>query len=148
MDVLIQIKGEKLRTLIMAVVGVIAALMLGVLLATPASASGSGNCSGIDACLYFNSNLAGAKYGDPRGNTRSVENYSGYFGGGNGAGVPVKNNAASVRNLNINYYVKIYYNSNYGGPSQMIPAGKWQNLNATLKNNNASQCFDFYNPCP
>lgn len=122
---------------------------IGLIGATPASATGTGSCDDtIDACLYFNSNLAGAKYGDSRGSTRSIENYTGTFGGGNGAGYPVKNNAASVDNMNYNYSVTIYYNSNYGGPKQKISRNSWANLNSSLKNNNASQCFDTYNVCP
>jgi hypothetical protein len=34
--------------------------------------------------------------------------------------------------------VRVYLNSNYGGPSQLFAVGQWANLNATLKDNNAS----------
>ncbi|MCM2411034.1 peptidase inhibitor family I36 protein [Streptomyces sp. RKAG290] len=123
----------------------VAAIACAVLGASPASATGQGSCDDtVDACLYYNSNYAGPKYGDSRGSTSSVHNYSGTFSNG----YAVKNNAASVKNLNFNYNVRIYYNSNFGGPSQLIKRDTSANLNATLKNNNASQCFDTFNVCP
>ncbi|MGX1883622.1 peptidase inhibitor family I36 protein [Streptomyces sp. NPDC055287] len=123
----------------------VAALTLGLIGASPAVATGQGSCDAtIDACLYYNSNFSGPKFGESRGSTRYPHNYTGTFSNG----YAVKNNAASVNNLNYNYDVRVYFNSNLGGPSQLIKRNTGANLNATLKNNNASQCFNTFNVCP
>jgi peptidoglycan hydrolase-like amidase len=51
--------------------------------------------------------------------------------------VCVKNNAASVWNRT-SKTVRVYFNSNFAGASQDFAPGVKGNLNATLKNNNAS----------
>ncbi|MDX3376152.1 MULTISPECIES: peptidase inhibitor family I36 protein [Streptomyces] len=127
--------------------GAIATAALGLVVVTgaPASATGQNSCDDtIDACLYYNSNYAGPKFGESRGNSVTPHNYTGSFSNG----YAVKNNAASVRNLNYNYSVRIYYNSGNAGPSQLIARNSSANLNATLKNNNASQCFNTRQVCP
>lgn len=58
-----------------------------------------------------------------------------------GAGVAVKNNTASVDNWDFDWGIRQYFNSNYGGASQGIPAGGAANLNGDLKNDNASGKF-------
>ncbi|MCR2053794.1 peptidase inhibitor family I36 protein [Actinomyces bowdenii] len=58
----------------------------------------------------------------------------------------MKNNAASVTNRT-NYLVIVYYNSNYGGRSQVIPAGASADLDSGLKNENASHYLDIPKPC-
>ncbi|MEU0830337.1 peptidase inhibitor family I36 protein [Streptomyces sp. NPDC056231] len=122
-----------------------AALTFALVGASPASATGQGSCDAtIDACLYYNSDFAGPKYGESRGSTSYPHNYTGSFSNG----YTVKNNAASIKNLNYNYDVRVYYNSNLGGPSQLIKRNTGANLNATLKNDNASQCFNTFNVCP
>ncbi|MGH3242723.1 MAG: SpoIID/LytB domain-containing protein, partial [Spirillospora sp.] len=63
-----------------------------------------------------------------------------FKGAGNGKGKCVKNNAASVWNRS-SKTVRVYFNSNYGGKSQAFKAGAKGNLNATLKNQNASHSF-------
>ncbi len=134
--------------------GALTAAALGVgLIAAPAAQAGTCNPSGgIGACLYYNSNYQGAQFQDGAGNSRTPENYGApnwyTFSGGNGSGLYVKNNAASVYNYDTEYSVTIYYNSNNSGPSQYFKRGTGANLNSTLKNNNASQCFDFYAVCP
>ncbi|WP_371493953.1 peptidase inhibitor family I36 protein [Kitasatospora sp. NBC_00374] len=102
----------------------------------------SGNCTSGDACLYFNSNFEGARVGDPgRNNYGTTYTFKSWQGGSNGAGVYTKNNAASVSNFDTNFAVHIWYNSNQAGPVQTIGAWDAANLNATLKNNNASQSW-------
>ena len=49
----------------------------------------------------------------------------------------MKNNAASVWNRT-SRSVRVYFNSNFAGASQVFAAGAMANLNAMLKNNNAS----------
>jgi hypothetical protein len=108
------------------------------------AAEGDGNCvtndagAGGDLCLYYNSNLAGARFNDPY-----TDNYAGWVfkawsGGDAGAGQDVKNNAASVHNYST-VTGDIYYNSNQQGAVQKIAGNSSANLNSTLKNENASQ---------
>ncbi|WP_433893569.1 hypothetical protein [Streptomyces sp. CA-111067] len=102
--------------------------------------------------VYYNSNNAGAVALF----TGNVPNYAGYTSGSNyytyifdtdtaysGHGQAVKNNVASVSNESSTHDFRVYYNSGYAGPSQLIPetgsSGSATNLNSTLKNENASQ---------
>ncbi|GAA4991207.1 hypothetical protein [Kitasatospora paranensis] len=109
------------------------------------SCTDSDNGAGGDACLYFNSNYAGARVGDPYANnyTDSGKTYTfhSWAGGSNGAGVAVKNNAASVSNWDHNLTLHIWYNSNQQGAVQTIGVFGDANLNSTLKNENASQSW-------
>ncbi|QKG24501.1 peptidase inhibitor family I36 protein [Actinomadura verrucosospora] len=121
-----------------AVVTVLAGV---VAVAGPASAaSRDGSCDSGEFCYYFNSNEAGSISDF----TSSLDDYGTtqptcyeFKGAGNGKGVCVKNNAASVWNRT-SHTVRVYYNSNYAGSYQDFAAGAKGNLNATLKNNNAS----------
>jgi len=67
-------------------------------------------------------------------------------GNGGGSGLLLKNDAGSVENCsglaNGNNY-RVYFNSNYGGHSQLFTKNRCYpiNLDGTLKNNNASQKF-------
>ena len=136
------------------IAGAMTAAALGVgLVVAPTADAATGSCASYDACLYYNSNFQGAIFGDSSGTSQGADNYGSpnwyTFGGGNGAGLPVKNNAASVWDFDPNYSVTIYYYSNMAtGPSQYFKRGTGGNLNSTMKNNNASQCFDFYQVCP
>lgn len=94
-------------------------------------------------CYYYNSGQEGS-ISDFTG----LENDYGatqpscyeFKGEGSGKGVCVKNNAASVWNRS-DKTVRVYFNSDFGGAHQDFAAGAKGNLNATLKNNNASQEF-------
>jgi surface antigen len=117
-------------------------------LTAPLVASGSpafaaardGVCDSGEFCYYYNSDEAGSisdfttSIGDYGTTQPSCYDFK---GAGNGQGVCVKNNAASVWNRT-SHTVRVYYNSNYGGSYQDFAAGAKGNLNATLKNNNAS----------
>ena len=108
---------------------------------TPAfAASRDGRCDGGEFCYYFNSDQAGSV----SDLTSSVGDYGttqpgcyDFKGAGNGKGKCVKNNAASVWNRSTKT-VRVYFNSGYDGASQDFKPGAKGNLNATLKNNNAS----------
>jgi hypothetical protein len=110
-------------------------------LAAPAAAAGrDGTCDGGEFCYYFNSNEAGSVSDF----TDSLDDYGAtqptcyeFKGAGNGQGVCVKNNAASVWNRT-SKTVRVFFNSNYAGAYQDFAAGAKGNLDATLKNNNAS----------
>lgn len=112
--------------------------------ATAAAAAGrNGVCESGEFCYYYNSNNAGsvsdftgsvADYG-----TQQPSCYD-FKGAGNGKGVCIKNNAASVWNRS-SKTVRVYYNSNYGGTYQDFKAGAKGNLNSSLKNQNASHQF-------
>ena len=134
----------RFRTL-MTAGGLAAALATSLLTAAgPASAAGrDGVCNSGEFCYYYNSDNAGS-ISDFTG---SISDYGttqpgcyDFKGSGNGKGQCIKNNAASVWNRTGNP-VRVFYNSSYGGTYQEIPAGTKRNLNATLKNNNASHKF-------
>jgi peptidoglycan hydrolase-like amidase len=111
------------------------------ILAAPAAAAGrDGVCNSGEFCYYFNSGEAGSISDF----TDSLDDYGAtqpscyeFKGPGNGHGVCVKNNAASVWNRT-SKTVRVYFNSNYAGAHQDFAAGAKGNLDATLKNNNAS----------
>ena len=123
-----------LITLVVVLAGAIA-------FAAPASAaSRDGKCDSGEFCYYFNSGEAGSISDF----TDSIDDYGTtqptcyeFKGAGNGQGVCVKNNAASVWNRT-GKTVRVYFNSNFAGSHQDFAAGAKGNLNATLKNNNAS----------
>ena len=126
----------------LAVAGIALALTTSVLsAASPASAAGrDGTCDSGEFCYYYNSNEAGSVSDF----TDSVDDYGttqptcyDFKGAGNGKGLCVKNNAASVWNRT-SQTVRVYFNSNNAGASQDFAPGAKGNLNATLKNNNAS----------
>lgn len=132
-----------------AAVGVaIAALAAGgltTLATTPASAAArDGICDAGEFCYYYNSDNAGSVSDF----TGSVADYGttqpscyDYKGEGAGKGECIKNNAASVWNRS-SVVVRVYFNTGYGGATQDFAAGAKGNLNATLKNNNASHQFN------
>ena len=122
-----------------------AALAIGggmaAIVAAPAEAAArNGKCEAGEFCYYYNSGNKGS-VSDFKG---SVADYGAkqpscyeFKGSGAGKGRCIKNDAASVWNRT-NKTVRVYYNSNYGGKYQDFKPGAKGNLNATLKNNNAS----------
>ncbi|MFI9100965.1 hypothetical protein ACIGXA_10585 [Streptomyces fildesensis] len=112
-----------------------------------ASASSLADCQGgPHVCLYFNSSSNG--YGAVFHQTSNISNYAGYqFGesayGTNGAGVSVKNHAASVDSWYAGSFT-VYYSSgdrNCSYACQTIPDYGFRDLNAQMKNNNAAGFF-------
>ncbi|GGL26647.1 peptidase inhibitor family I36 protein [Phycicoccus endophyticus] len=122
-----------------------AAAVAAPLLATAAPAQAAardGSCNSGEFCYYYNS-----------GNAGSVSDFAGsvgdygttqpgcyeFKGAGAGKGQCIKNNAASVWNRT-GKKVRVYYNSGYDGSNhyQDFAPGAKKNLNASLKNNNAS----------
>jgi peptidoglycan hydrolase-like amidase len=128
----------------MSLLATVALVATGLVLAPAASAAGrDGTCNSGEFCYYFNSNEAGSVSDF----TDSLDDYGAtqptcyeFKGPGNGKGVCVKNNAASVWNRT-GKTVRVYFNSNYAGSHQDFAAGAKGNLNATLKNNDASHQF-------
>jgi len=124
-----------------AALGVIAVAGAG---SASAAAGRDGTCDTGEFCYYYNSNEAGSvsdftgSLGDYGTTQPSCYDFR---GAGYGKGVCVKNNAASVWNRS-SQTVRVYYNSNYAGTYQDFAPGAMGNLNATLKNNNASHKFD------
>ncbi|MFH8755973.1 peptidase inhibitor family I36 protein [Streptomyces atroolivaceus] len=131
----------------LAVAGSLALAVTGSALVFAAPASAIISCSDYHACLHYNSDYKGALYDqlydtpDYTGRT-----FEASLGGSNGAGQQVKNNAASVDNWDQVSRVRIYYNSNYDGSYAYQTIAKYgkANLNATMKNNNASGKFIDY----
>jgi peptidoglycan hydrolase-like amidase len=127
---------------VLAVLALVATSAVGALAtAAPASAAArNGTCDSGEFCYYYNSNEAGSVSDF----TDSIDDYGttqptcyDFKGAGNGKGVCVKNNAASVWNRT-GKTVRVYFNSNYAGATQSFASGAKGNLSATLKNNNAS----------
>jgi murein DD-endopeptidase MepM/ murein hydrolase activator NlpD len=107
------------------------------------AAARDGVCQSGEFCLYYNSDHAGSVSDF----TSSISDYGSsqpecyeFKGAGAGQGQCVKNNAASVWNRT-GGQVTVFYNSGYSGDSQSFGAGAKVNLNATLKNDNASHRF-------
>ncbi|MFC4908857.1 peptidase inhibitor family I36 protein [Actinomadura gamaensis] len=119
--------------------------------ASPAMAAGrNGVCDPGEFCYYFNS----GEKGSVSDFTGSVADYGAkqpscydFKGAGNGRGVCVKNNAASVWNRS-GSTVRVYYNSRYGGHYQDFGPGARGNLDSVLKNQNASHQFLGSTPPP
>ncbi|MFI5932006.1 peptidase inhibitor family I36 protein [Actinoplanes sp. NPDC051494] len=125
----------------------IAALVgAGIVTVVPTAAQAAGRdgvCDSGEFCLYYNSDQGGSVSDF----TGSVEDYGDtqpscyeFKGAGNGKGDCVKNDAASFWNRTSGA-VTVYFNSGYAGAAQGIASGAKGNLNATLKNENASHKF-------
>ncbi|WP_084599363.1 SpoIID/LytB domain-containing protein [Actinoplanes subtropicus] len=133
-----------MRTRIGILVAAVSALLGVVVAPGAASAAGrDGTCDSGEFCYYYNSNEAGSVSDF----TDSEDDYGAtqptcyeFKGAGAGKGLCVKNNAASVWNRT-GKTVRVYFNSNFAGASQDFAAGAKGNLDATLKNNNASHEF-------
>ncbi|GAB1644504.1 peptidase inhibitor family I36 protein [Krasilnikovia sp. MM14-A1259] len=107
------------------------------------AAARDGGCDSGEFCYYYNSDQAGSVSDF----TTSVDDLGAtqpscydFKSEGAGKGVCVKNNAASVWNRS-DKTVRVYFNSNFDGAYQDFAAGAKGNLNAALKNNNASHQF-------
>lgn len=134
---------RKLTGLVIASAATLAALA-GT--AAPAQAAPNNpNCLGTRAfCFWYNSNQAGSVAGwDLNTGFKGFANLADagvFVGPGAGQGVPVKNNAASAtyQDHGVCYgYVDVFFNSNWMGPSDRVPACGNINLSVT-KNDNAS----------
>jgi len=127
---------------LMGILGIAASMLVGAVVAPGAAfaADRDGTCDSGEFCYYYNSNEAGSVSDF----TDSVDDYGttqptcyDFKGAGAGKGLCVKNNAASVWNRT-SKTVRVYFNSNNAGASQDFAPGAKGNLDATLKNNNAS----------
>ncbi|MED7929115.1 SpoIID/LytB domain-containing protein [Nonomuraea sp. LP-02] len=108
-----------------------------------AAASRDGVCDTGEFCYYFNSNHQGSVSDF----TGSIPDYSttqptcyDFKGAGAGKGTCIKNSAASAWNRS-GKTVRVYFNTGYAGSYQDLAPGAKANLNATLKNQNASHQF-------
>lgn len=137
-------KATRPARVFIAVLALLFSVVATTLTASPAQAATARNgvCESGEFCFYYNSDHLGsisdhaatdlADYGsDP------ASCYTFRTSGRNGYGQCIKNNAASVWNLT-GKAVRVHYNSNFGGTYQQIAAGGKVNLNASLKNQNAS----------
>lgn len=116
------------------------AAMLAATAPTAQAAARDGICQAGEFCLYYNS----GQLGSVSDFTTSISDYGptqpecyDFKGAGAGKGLCVKNATASVWNRTSST-VTVFFNSGYSGSSQAVAAGVKVNLNATLKNNNAS----------
>ncbi|MEV5684760.1 hypothetical protein AB0L68_16455 [Streptomyces sp. NPDC052164] len=137
------IKGFSVRVIKKALSVAVATAAFGLVSfgATPAMASGSGNCVSGDACLFYNSSQYGygSFYGAPyNGNYTSDMKFGG--GNGSGSGVQVKNHAAAAENM-AGWPLNIYYNSdgNCKIACFTINSRTRADFPEILRDNNASQ---------
>ncbi|WP_188267782.1 MULTISPECIES: hypothetical protein [unclassified Streptomyces] len=111
------------------------------------ASSGNGNPPGSFAKFYGNIYDHAGTTISYNGTDTGTVNYVYVFsaGQGEGSGQAVKNNSASANNCSAVDGYRVYYNSGYAGHSQSIPhywaCASSTNLDATLKNNNASSHF-------
>ncbi|EMF54606.1 MULTISPECIES: peptidase inhibitor family I36 protein [Streptomyces] len=118
----------------------------GILSIVPTQAHAAGGSSGCISnaatpsqafCFFYNSNLGGSYAGMATRQATLAGHKFSYVGTTNaGIGQNVMNNSASVYNNN-STCVRIYYNSNFAGPSDTVSARSGRNL-ANTYNNNAS----------
>ena len=130
--------------------GTLMSTAFGVAAPSAQAATRDGVCDAEEFCVYFNSN----QQGSVSDFTGSISNYGStqpgcyeFKGAGAGQGRCVKNSAASVWNR-ASGPVTVYFNSGYAGASQAVAPAARVNLNATLKNENASHRFGPNSPVP
>jgi hypothetical protein len=132
---------KNFRRALAVATGVFALAAPALALASPAAAAGrDGVCNSGEFCYYYNSDEAGSisDFTSSLGDYGTTEpSCYDFKGAGAGKGQCIKNNAASVWNRT-SKTVRVYYNTGYAGQYQDFAAGAKGNLNATLKNNNAS----------
>lgn len=122
-------------------VAAIAGIAVGAasLVIAPQASAATSACASGDMCFYYNSGRLGAEFGWPS----NISDFSTTFtftpgsGGSNGAGVYVKNNAASAWNRVSTNDARVYFNSAYLGSYDIVCRSLSRNLDNT-KNNNAS----------
>ncbi|WP_198653424.1 SpoIID/LytB domain-containing protein [Actinocorallia populi] len=139
--------SSRITRLISRLTAAAAAIVLGgtvIATATPASAAArDGVCDSGEFCYYYNSNHTGSLSDF----TGSLDDYGTeqpscyeFKSAGAGQGLCIKNEAASAWNRS-STTVRVHYNSGYAGSYQDLAPGAKVNLNATLKNQNASHRF-------
>lgn len=115
-----------------------AAMSVGVVgfAASPASAAGQdGVLNTGEMGFYYNSGCTNSM-SDFGAKKASLAGYV-FLSNGAGKGQAVKNNAACAANARLTQNARVYYNSDYKGLNDLIPAGQYGNLTNT-KNENAS----------
>lgn len=115
---------------------IVATAAIGTMLGTASSASAVCNPGTNGFCLYYNSNYGGSYHKFDYGDVANLAGYN-FTSPGSGQGQTVKNNAASGRNGFAYVNVRVYFNSNYSGPSDYFTPGVGKNLVNTY-NENAS----------
>ncbi|MFB9375644.1 peptidase inhibitor family I36 protein [Kineococcus gynurae] len=137
-------RTRRARRVVAAALAVSGLAVVGPVTAADAATPRNGVCESGEVCFYYLSNYQGSlsdftssvsTYGtDPATcyvfKTRGLSGYN----------ACIKNNVQSVWNRSTRA-VRVYYNSNYSGASQLIPANSYTNLNTSLRDNNASHKF-------
>jgi murein DD-endopeptidase MepM/ murein hydrolase activator NlpD len=121
-------------------VATLAGVTVGGVVLPAQAADRDGVCDAGELCLYYNSDQEGSVSDFRTAISRYGESLPGCYvftGAGAGKGLCVKNRAASVWNRTTQT-ATIHYNSDHSGPRQAIAPGALVNLDATLKNQNAS----------
>ena len=87
--------------------------------------------------FFYNSNFGGSHGGTGSTNVPVLTNN--FVTSGNGEGLPVKNNAASVKNTwSGGHNAYVYSEINYVGAANGVSAGGGINLSSAVKNHNRS----------
>ncbi|MFF2954259.1 hypothetical protein ACFVVU_23310 [Kitasatospora sp. NPDC057965] len=137
-----------------AAVAAILAGGLGTAVAAPAASAAEaasvatiGSCDYTYACLFYNS--SGVGLGAQFAHAGDIHDYAGsYFSAGpygsSGAGVAVKNHAASVANQDAHFQITIFQRSGDvpWGNRQVIPPLSFRDL-TTVKNDNAAGTWQY-----
>ncbi|CAM3285266.1 hypothetical protein NODU109028_09260 [Nocardioides dubius] len=112
------------------------AVMLVVMTAAPADAAGQdGTLHDGEFGFYYNSGCNGSM-SDFATRKADLAGYK-FLSGGAGQNTPVKNNSACAANARSTQNARVYFNSNYLGANDLIPADQYGNLTNTY-NENAS----------
>lgn len=129
---------KRIATGLVATLGLAAALVAAAPTATATARDGV--CEAGEFCLYYNSDHGGSRV-DLVNSQRDYGSGAGcieFVSAGAGQGQCVKNNTASVWNRT-GKPVFVFFSSDYGGVYDQLSDGAKVNLNANVKNENASQ---------
>jgi hypothetical protein len=113
----------------LAAVTVVTAGIVGASATAALAAGQDGNLDQGEAGFYYNSGCKNS-LSDFASAKANLAGYT-FLTSGAGQGQAVKNNTACVANARLDQNLRVYYNSNYEGVNDLIPAGEFGNLTNT-----------------
>ena len=126
---------SKRRLVTMAAATTVAVGMVGVTATSAVAAGRDGVLNVGEMAFYYNSGCNNS-LSDFAAKKANLAGYK-YLSAGAGKGTFVKNNAACAANARASQNMRVYFNSNYMGVNDLIPAAQYGNLTNTY-NENAS----------
>ncbi|ADJ47761.1 hypothetical protein AMES_5936 [Amycolatopsis mediterranei S699] len=136
--------GKRLVQATLAAAGAVALLATAAPAANAATAR-NGICERGEFCYYYGAGFKGSvsDFSGPVANYGSTQPgcYEFKTPGQPGYGQCIKNNARSAKNLTSIWVVKVYYNSNFGGPNHTYNPGGEGDL-GSLAAENASHDYE------